>query len=169
MKKNLKIKFWKAEKALAMQIVEQEGLPKEKHTGIVKIAGSVDIYDRSLYLRGKHSSFDFDISLKHFGDNEKRDDYLDKITKAITDELFSGDGELKVGELCEVRDYDNTEWEERELITVLPPKFKERYIVKREYYDNEWVGYMQARPLGKRIEPKVEVNGEIVTYTWEEE
>ena len=31
MSKKLKIQFWRAEKALAMQILEQEGLPKEKN------------------------------------------------------------------------------------------------------------------------------------------
>lgn len=30
MNKKLKIQFWKAEKGLVMQILEQEGLPKEK-------------------------------------------------------------------------------------------------------------------------------------------
>ena len=37
MKKKLKIKFWKAERALAMQILEQEGLPERKETGSVQI------------------------------------------------------------------------------------------------------------------------------------
>ena len=168
MKKKLKIKFWKAEKALAMQIVEQEGLPKEKYTGIVKIAGSVDIYDRSLYLRGKHSSFDFDVSLKQFSDNEKRDEYLTKMTQAITDELFTSDGELKVGEMCEIKDHDDDNWEERELLAVLPNKCLKRYIAMEPYYYG-WISYDEARPIAKRTEPKIETNGEIITYTWEEE
>ena len=40
MRKKLKIQFWKAEKALAMQILEQEGLPKEKGDGFVRINDS---------------------------------------------------------------------------------------------------------------------------------
>ena len=33
MSKKLKIQFWKADKALAMQILEQEGLPSCKEEG----------------------------------------------------------------------------------------------------------------------------------------
>lgn len=35
--KELKIQFWRAEKALAMQILEQEGLPKRKKEGFFRI------------------------------------------------------------------------------------------------------------------------------------
>lgn len=35
--KKLKIQFWKAEKALAMQILEQKGLPNLKTEGNVRI------------------------------------------------------------------------------------------------------------------------------------
>lgn len=168
MKKKLKIKFWKTERALAMQITEQKGLPKEKDDGFVQVIDYPGLYTERICLRGIDSINDFDIDRQSFNSNEERDAYLSLITQAITDELFPG-GELKVGELCEIRDYDEDEWEERELLVVLSPKFNRRYIVKMGSFDDEWVGYKHARPLSKRIEPKVETNGEIVTYTWEEE
>ena len=169
MKQKLKIKFWKTERALAMQIVEQDGLPIEKRSGTVNIVHGCFFHIDKVFLRGQGTRYDFDVVGKAFDSNEERDEYFNKITKAITDELFTSDGELKVGEMCEIRDYDEEEWEERQLLVVLSPKFRKRYIVKMLSYDDEWVGYTQARPLYKRIEPKVEVNGEITTYTWEEE
>ena len=122
MKKKLKIKFWKAKKALAMQIIEQEGLPTYKNKGRVWITTHPSIYT-SIQLRGSHKDCNLSITHKRFCTNQERDAYLDKAIWAITDELFTANGELKVG---------------------------------------------QARPIAKRTEPKVEVNGEIRTYTWEE-
>ena len=168
MKKKLVIKFWKAEKALAMQIIEQEGLPKNKPNGVVRITGGVDIEGEILYLRGEHSSFDFDVVLNQFDDNEKRDEWLNKMTQTITDELFTLDNELKVGEMCEVSN-DNETWKVYPLITILREGLLRRYIVNVGYNVKAWDCFEHARPLCKRTELKVETNGEIVTYTWEEE
>ena len=50
--KRLKIQFWKAEKALAMQILEQEGLLKEKW-GFVHINDSPALdFELGVWLRG---------------------------------------------------------------------------------------------------------------------
>jgi hypothetical protein len=103
MKKKLKIKFWKAERALAMQIVEQEGLPEDKETGNVRITNIPTFYQDKIYLRGDNKLYDSIIDEVYFESNEERDEYLDKITQAITDEQFISDGELKLGEMYEVR------------------------------------------------------------------
>lgn len=53
MSKKLKIQFWRAEKALAMQIIEQEGLPAEKGNGFVKIIDSPALdFEMGIWLRG---------------------------------------------------------------------------------------------------------------------
>lgn len=172
MKKKLKIKFWKAEKALAMQIIEQEGLPIEKRSGTVNIVHGCFFHIDKVFLRGQGTRYDFDVVGKAFDSNEERNAYFDKITQAITDELFSVTGEIKVGEMCEVRDFDNEEWEERELIAILPDWVSRRFIVQAIDFGYgtlaEWISFSQARPIAKRIEPKVEVKGEITMYTWEE-
>jgi hypothetical protein len=167
MKKKLKIKFWKAEKALAMQIVEQDGLPKEKSDGYIRIAVGTDIDYENLYLRGDNSLFDFDVNLGKFDYNKERDEWLNKITQAITDELFTEQGELKVGEKCEFRLDEYCPWSKHKLLAILPEKYNKRYIASLGNYN--WVGFREARPICKRTEPKVETNGEIITYTWEEE
>ena len=168
MKKKLKINFWKTEKALAMQVVEQEGLPKEKVTGNVKITCIPEMYRNTIYLRGDNNFYDFHIDTVCFDSNEKRDAYLDNMMQAITDELFSGDGELKVGELCEVSN-DNETWEVHPLITILREGLLRRYIVNVSYNVKAWDCFEHARPIAKRIEPKIETKGEITVYTWEEE
>ena len=168
MKKKLVIKFWKAEKALAMQILEQKGLPKRKVNGVVCITNFPEFYKNEVHLRGICSKCDLYISpLSSFCSNKERDEYLDKITQAITDELFTSDGELRVGEMCKVSDNENEDGAPNELIAILPKGYKARFIVK-VFYGTGWESFEYAQPLAKRTEPKVEENGELITYTWEE-
>ncbi len=168
MSKKLKIKFWRAEKALAMQILEQEGLPTEKkYDGIVFITSSPELYSEDVYLRGTEKKYDLCICHCYFASNQDRDEYLDKITQAITDELFTGKGDLKVGEMCKVSDNENEDGSPNELIAILPKGYKARFIVK-VFYGTGWESFEYAQPLAKRTEPKIEECGELITYTWEE-
>lgn len=137
--KRLKIQFWKAERALAMQILEQEGLPKEKEGGFVKI-----------------------------DDNAKCNAYLQKVVATITDELFTGKGELKIGEMCEVKDDEDHIWNRRKLLAILPEQYKGRFIVETEDYPNEYSSWDCARPIAKQTKPTIEECGNVITYTWEE-
>lgn len=169
MNKKLKIQFWKAEKNLAMQILEQEGLPKEKGDGFVKIIDSPAlVFETGVWLRGYHHCADFKSDSVPFNTNAERDEYLQKVVNAITDELFTGGGELKIGEMCEVRDDEREQWRKRKLITILPEKYYKRFIVEKEDYPYEHSSWDCARPIAKRIEPKIEECGNVVTYTWEE-
>lgn len=167
MRKKLKIQFWKAEKALAMQILEQEGLPKHKEEGIVYIGAIPWLCEKRIDLRGCRPEFDWNIERIIFGTNAERDAYLKKKVDAITDELFTSEGELKVGEMCEVRDDKDERWQKRKLIAILPKQYKERYIAEWEDYPNRHSHWDCARPITKRTEPTVEECGQLVTYTWE--
>lgn len=167
--KKLKIQFWKAEKALAMQILEQEGLPKEKEDGNVQIIDSPTLGSEEIWLRGSDVIYDFCIDSMYFKSNAERDACLQKTVNAITDELFTGEGELKVGEMCEVK-YDELDiWKKRKLIAILPEQYRERFIAEAEAYPNIHYSWLYARPITKRTEPTVEECGNVVTYTWEEE
>ena len=169
MSKKLKIQFWKAEKALCMQILKQEGLPKEKGDGFIKIIDSPALdFVMGVWLRGYHSSSALSIETMLLNSNTARDAYLQKAIKAITDELFTGEGELKVGEMCEVRDGEVGDWEKRKLLAILPEQYDERFIVERKEYPTEVGSWKYARPITKRIEPTIEECGQLVTYTWEE-
>lgn len=169
MSKKLKIQFWKAEKALAMQILEQEGLPEEKEDGFVRIDDSPRVIpEMGVWLRGYLHYKNLKLIPIYFVTNAERDAYLQKAVNAITDELFTGKGEPKIGEICEVRDYEDKQWEKRKLLAILPEQYDERFIVERKEYPTEVGSWKYARPLAKRTEPTVEECGQLVTYTWEE-
>ena len=167
-KKKLVIKFWKAERALAMQILEQDGLPENKKEGFVKINSNPSIFLDKIYLRGYTHDSDFDIDHLYFETNSERDEYIDKITKAITDELFTSNSELKIGEMCEVSDYSNGYWIRKKLVAIIPDNYN-MFIAASADDEHDWLGYKYARPICKRTEPKVEKCGELITYTWEED
>lgn len=168
MSKKLKIQFWRAEKALAMQIIEQKGLPKEKGDGFVRINDSPAlVFEAGVWLRGHHHYADFKLNSIYFATNSERDAFLQKAVNAITDELFTGGRELKIGEICEVRDDDTESWRKRKLITILPEQQSRRFVVDSLEL-HRYIGYEYARPIAKRTEPTVEENGNVVTYTWEE-
>lgn len=166
--KRLKIQFWKAEKALAMQILEQEGLPEEKSEGFVRIGSGIDLEPWRIGLRGEDPDFHFFIVQRHFRTDAERDACLQKAVNAITDELFTGAGELKIGEMCEVRHTEYNNWEKRKLIAILPEQYDNRFIVESIYDSTLYLCLNHARPITKRTEPIVEKCGQLITYTWED-
>lgn len=168
MSKKLKIQFWKAEKALAMQILEQEGLPTCKEEGKALIRHHPALYEYDIVLRGRSEWDNLRIPSIGFNTNAERDEYLQKSVNAITDELFTGEGELKVGEMCDVRDSVWDNWKRRKLIAILPEQYRSRFIAEWEKYPTQHGSWSYARPIAKRIEPTIEESGNIVTYTWEE-
>ena len=168
MSKKLKIQFWRAKLALAMQILEQEGLPQRKIEGRVRIMIQPAFEGDIIFLHGEAYKYNSCPQSICFNSNAGRDEYLQKAVNAITDELFTVEGELKIGEMCEVRDDEDDNWEERKLITILPEKYNERFIVEMEDYPTEHYSWSCARPLAKRTEPTIEECGNVVTYTWEE-
>lgn len=164
MSKKLKIQFWKAEKALAMQILEQEGSFRDsKHVYM----GLPELCCDRIYLCDEAERGNLDVDARSFETNTERDAYLEKIVNAITDELFTGKGELKVGEMCEVRDAESDIWKKRKLLAILPEQYNRRFIAETESRPDEYSSWDCARPIG-RTEPKIEECGNVVTYTWEE-
>ena len=169
MSKKLKIQFWRAEKALAMQILEQEGLTSCKEDGEARIWEQPALYEYSIDLRGLAKWANLRISHIGFDTNAERDAYLDKAVNAITDELFTGEGELKIGEMCEVKDYKDGQWKKRKLLAILPKEYKNPFVAESEVGKNDYcILWNCARPIAKRTEPTVEECGQLVTYTWEE-
>ncbi len=168
MSKKLKIQFWKAEKALAMQILGQEGLPQIKSNGNVNILARPRLGKDKIDLRGDEKYSYLCIESMCFSSNTERDAYLEKIVNAITDELFTGEGELKIGDICEVWNLEFKKWQERKLLAILPEKYDERFIVEVEDYPTKHSSWDCARPIAKRTEPTVEECGQLITYTWEE-
>lgn len=166
MNKTLKIQFWKAENALAMQIIEQKELPRYKEKGFALIYDQPSLYTFEMSLRGRAKWANLRIPCIEFNTNAERDEYLQKAVNAITDELFTGEDKLEVGEMCEVSD-DGVSWHKYRLLAILPDRYEMRFIVENGTLS--WCTCTYARPITKRIEPKIEECGNVVTYTWEEE
>lgn len=162
MTKKLKIRFTKFEKALAMQILEQEGsFCDSEHVD----EGFPELCCDHIYLCDEEERGNLDVSVIHFDTNAERDEYLKTVIRWISEEQFAeGSGELKVGEMCEVRNKNSDEWKIRKLITILPEPYYSPYIVEaHEGRGCCWQAFDQARPI-KNSTPKIE--GDI--YTWEE-
>lgn len=168
MSKKLKIQFWKAEEALVMQILEQEGLPKRKIEGRVRIKIQPAFEGDIIFLHGEADKYNSQPQSICFNSNAERDEYLRKTVNAITDELFTDEGEeLKIGEMCEVRDNECERWRKRKLLEILPEQYKNRFIVEWADCPAEYSAWDCARPIVKRTEPKIEECGQLITYTWE--
>ena len=152
-----------------MQILEQEGLPSCKEDGFVHINDSPWVYRDGIDLRGYDSQNDLDIEKVRYDTNAERDAFLQKAVNAITDELFTGEGELKIGEMCEVKDYKDEQWKKRKLLAILPKEYKNPFVTESEVCNNDYcILWNCARPIAKRTEPKIEECGQLITYTWEE-
>lgn len=160
MSKKLKIRFTKFEKALAMQILEQEGsFCNSAHIQI----GIPELCGDDIYLCDEEERGNLGVSVIHFDTNAGRDEYLKNVIRWISEEQFRE--KLTVGELCEVRNKNTDDvWRIRKLITILPEPYYSPYIVEaHEGRGCCWQAFDQARPI-KNSTPKID--GDV--YTWEE-
>lgn len=172
MKKILKIRFTKFEHALAMQVMEQKGLPERKEDGFVRIVCQPELSCWAIFLRGYDKDYYWNVVRCCFDNNGKRDNYLDKAVRAITEELFTDETKrLKVGEMCEVSG-NGKNWVKRMFLAVIPEEVGDgdRYIAKTNLAPFRPVFWRYARPLAGSVEPVVELlsDGDAV-YTWESE
>ena len=159
MTKKLKIRFTKFEKALAMQILEQEGsFCDSDHVG----TGFPELGRDRIYLCNEDLRNNVSVFVRYFDTNADRDEYLKNTIRWISEEQFRE--KLTVGELCEVRNKNTDDvWRIRKLITILPEPYYSPYIVEaHEGKGCLWQSFDQARPI-KNSNPKID--GDI--YTWE--
>ena len=164
MTKKLKIRFTKFEKALAMQILEQEGSFRDSEHVQIRIPKLFSDNGGDIYLCAEDERDNLNhVSMLEFVSNELRDVYLNNVIRWISEEQFGE--KLTVGELCEVRNKNcDDKWSVRKLITILPEPYYSPYIVEaHEGRGCCWQAFDQARPI-KNSNPKID--GDI--YTWEE-
>ena len=161
MTKKLKIRFVKFERALAMQILEQDGIFKAtKHVQSISSPGINYCY---ICLRGNDlSSHNIISTLSNFSDNAERDEYLEKVIKWISEEQFSTKGKLKIGKECEFSD-NGVEWYSGHFGGKCAKELGEpRFLAAGS---NILVRFKNARPIGGCVQPKID--GDV--YTWEME
>ena len=163
MTKKLKIRFVKFERALAMQILEQEGVFID--TEHVKIDIAPKLFFNRVFLRGSVGNLDWAVCGSCIAKtNAERDEYLNDVVNWISEEQFADGRKLEVGKLCDVSD-DNKDWRRRTLLAVLPKSCFSKYIAAEAYSDNKWCSWKYARPIASFVRPKID--GDV--YTWEME
>ena len=85
MTKKLKIRFVKFERALAMQVLEQEGyFDTTKH---VRVRAYPAVDETCVFLRGREKEYDYSVKTIRFNDNDERDKYLNNVISTF-DFLF---------------------------------------------------------------------------------
>lgn len=164
MTKKLVIRFVKFERALVMQILEQEGLFKA--TEHVRALGFPAISSGCIFLRGVDSSLRNDISVSsNFPDNDARDECLEKVIKWISEEQFPTTGKLEIGKECEAS-YGGNNWVVRFFAGKSAKQLGEpRYLAFLDKKLGCLMRYKYVRPLGSFVRPKID--GDV--YTWDME
>lgn len=163
MKKLLKIRFVKFEKALATQVLEQEG--KFEKTEHIRIRAYPATDDSCIFLRGWEVNSNFKVITIHFETNTERDEYLDKVVTWISEEQFATGGKLEIGKECEASD-NGEDWFVRSFAGKSAKQLGDpRYLAY--WYDNlgYLIRYKYVRPLASFVRPKID--GDV--YTWEME
>lgn len=161
MTKKLVIRFVKFERALAMQILEQEGYFKAtKH---VKSISSPAINYWYICLRGNDlSSHNIISTLSNFSNNAERDEHLNNVIKWISEEQFADIRKLKIGEKCLFSD-DGNEWHSGKFGGKCAKQLGEPRFLELD--GDAWLArWKYVEPLPLHSAPKID--GDV--YTWEE-
>ena len=163
MTKLLKIRFVKFERALAMQILEQEGIFMTIEHVRVRAYPSLD--ENCVFLRSWEREYDFSVRTIRFNDNAERDKYFNNVIKWISEEQFALGRKLEIGKECEASD-NGEDWFVRAFAGKSAKQLGEpRYLAY--WYDNlgYLIRYKYVRPLASLVRPKID--GDV--YTWEME
>lgn len=161
----LVIKFIKLEKALVAQQLEIKVSnkldDKYEDNHVLFHSNGIDFADDAVWISKLNSPR---VAVRMFDTNTERDEYLDKVVKWISEELFVTEGKLEVGKMCEVSDDGkNWYWNTRELLAVLPESYYDRYITNAADSKTKWSAWTYARPINSCVQPKIDCG----VYTWE--
>lgn len=159
MKKTLKIRFIKFERAFAMQILEQKG--EFKSTEHVFVEDSPYLTTGAIFLRGRDRALSFRVCTTHtFTSNKARDQTLEQIIRWISKEQFGSDGKLEIGKNCEVSN-DGEVWFTRTFAGKTAKQLGEPRFLEM-YNDVSLVRWKYARPIASCVQPQID--GDV--YTW---
>ena len=87
----IKIRLEKWEKAVVMQVLEQEGIERRYceifNNGemYIKLANDPELLPFTVYIRGNNSCSDFKICFLDFETNEERDEYYNRVVRLFKD------------------------------------------------------------------------------------
>lgn len=161
----LVIRFIKLERALVAQQLEIKASNnldnKYEDNHVLFHQNGIDFADDAVWISKSNSPR---VAIRMFDTNTERDEYLDKVVKWISEELFIAEGKLEVGKTCEVSDDGKTwYWNTRELLAVLPESYYNRYITNAAHSKTKWSAWAYARPMNSCVQPKRDCD----VFTWE--
>lgn len=163
MKKLLKIRLVKLERALVAQQLEMAGKELFTPSEHVVLSGfGIDFTDDAVWLS---RLYDLNIGARLFHHNDERDRYLNKVVKWISEEQFATGGKLEVGKKCEASD-DNEDWVRRIFAGEADEQFGEpRFLALGLESTLMLRRWRYVRPLASSVRPKID--GDV--YTWKTE
>lgn len=158
MTKKLKIRFVKFERAIAMQVLEQEGYFDTKEHVRVRAYPAVD--DTCIFLRGWEKNYDYSLQTIRFDNNAERDEYLNDVINWISEEQFAEDGKLEIGEECLFSE-DSNNWLSGKYAGECAEQLGEPRFLKLDN-DVSISRWKYAKPFYGALK----IDGDV--YTWEE-
>ena len=166
----LKLQFYKTDKAVAVSVLECEGIPVTSDDGAIEVCfyHATELFsDGEMILNnhetGKISTIEVD----------NPEEYVDKLVNNIAKKLFaSRKREAKVGDIVDI----DSNSEEYTVLHVLPEEYYNRYIVTSNRFDGG-VSPFDNKPkvyalpniplVNEKCAVMKEIVGNLETYTWE--
>lgn len=161
--KKLKIRFVKFERALAMQILEQEG--EFINTEHVRIAVAPELSPSRVFLRGSVRELGWAVCSSYMAKtDDELDEYFDKVVKWISEEQFARrEDKLEIGKACDMSN-DGENWIRAVFAGECAPCFGEpRYLAISSVGADTLYRFKYVRSARESIKPII--SGDV--YTWE--
>ena len=166
----LKLQFWRTDKAVAVSVLECEGVPitRDRDKAVrVSSCGSTQLFSDGTMILNDHETGMIDTAEV----NDPRE-YIDKLVNNIARELFaSKKREVKVGDIVDI----DSDGEEYTVIHILPEEYYNRYIVTSNRFDEGVRPFDKPKVYALPSVPLVyenftvmkDVTDNVETYTWE--
>lgn len=162
----LKLQFWKTNKAVAVSVLECEGIPATKDC-----AGAIEVcpYERTQLLDDSEMVLNnHETGMIDYIEIDNSREYIDKLVNNIARELFTPKKrEVKVGDIVTLDDNSIVCYE---VLDILPKKYHNRYIIAT---DCNGIGksvvyaHQTVTLVNKKVTFTKDITGNVETYTWE--
>ena len=162
----LKLQFYKTDKAVAVSVLECEGVPLTDDVDAIEVCpyARTQLFDDSEMVLNNHETGKISTI-----EVDNPEEYVDKLVNNITRELFaSRKRKVKVGDIVTLYSDKNTYYK---VLDILPEKYYNRYIIATtDYsdYDKPFVFALPAVTLANKTPLFIkETTENVETYTWE--
>ena len=162
----LKLQFYKTDKAVAVSVLECEGVPLTDDVDAIEVCpyARTQLFDDSEMVLNNHETGKISTI-----EVDNPEEYVDKLVNNITRELFaSRKRKVKVGDIVTLYSDKNTYYK---VLDILPEKYYNRYIIATTDYSDYDKPVVFAQPTVTLVNKTPifmkEFTGNLETYTWE--